>query len=91
MEFANFYHKSAIIKAETPKQAVKIYIETELFYSVSDDDIAYEDDSVYVNVLVDEQNTQAQKHEIEMWKKGLLKLYIDDISISVNHLEKVIF
>lgn len=91
MGFANSYHRSEIIKANTPKEAVKIYIKTELLYDVSDDDITYEDDRVYVNVLVDEQNTQANRQEVEMWKKGLLKLYIDDISISVNHLEKVIF
>lgn len=91
MAFVNFYHRSAVIKANTPKQAVKAYIETELLYNVSDDDITYEDDRAYANVLVDEQNTQAQNHEIELWKKGLLKLYLEDISISVNHLEKVIF
>lgn len=89
--FANGYFRSSTIKAETPKDAVKMYIELDLCYEVDPTDIAYEDNHAYINVMVDEDGIQAYAPKIASWKNGLCPLYLNDISISVCKLEPIVF
>jgi hypothetical protein len=88
--YANGYFRSTTIKAETPKDAVRIFIELELCFEVEPNDITYEG-NVYINVMVDEDGLQAYAPKIESWKNGLCPLYQEDISISVSKLEPINF
>ncbi len=91
--YVNSYDHKGIVTAENAKSASWIYLVKELgYYSIADGDIEFEADG-YANtsVLVNEENSEASKSELELWEDGKKTLYIDDIRLTVYKLEQVTF
>lgn len=70
------------ISANTAKEALAKAIKS-TFYDINLDDGAYDRHIFMISILVDEDNAEATKEEVELWKKGEFRLWNLDISISL--------
>ena len=84
------YDSSATIFAEDPKAAVREYMESHLYIDPKDG-VEYDDDIAYTSKMVDEDGARASNTEIEMWKKGELTLYSENITMRVYEMNQVTF
>ena len=94
-EYVNGYSlKSKIINSETTREAIQKYFEDELYYKFNFD-YAYIDheenidaskNTLHYSVLVDNENSEASKEEIELWKKDKLELYANNIFLTIHEL-----
>jgi hypothetical protein len=94
-EYVNGYSlKSKIINSETTREAIQKYFEDELYYKFNFDyayidhkeDIDASKNTLHYSVLVDNDNNEASETEIELWKKGKLELYANNIFLTINEL-----
>lgn len=87
----NSYDLNAIVKAENVKKAIAKYFEKELYLSFDEkylDDSLDEGNFFYSN-LVDSENLEATKEEIELWKKNEKILYSNTSSLKIYQLVKI--
>ena len=97
-EQVNFYIQKAEIKAENAKEAIKLYFEKELCFSfdIKDAYITHEEEeegseapknTLHYSILVDIDNMEATKEELEAWKKNEIKLYSNNIYLTIHELK----
>jgi hypothetical protein len=95
----NCYEQKATIKAENPREAIKQYFETQLYFSFDIEKAAIEHEEEgeeaenlnklnYSN-LVDEENSEANEKEIEEWKQGKKVLYSNTTIISIFEVKPI--
>lgn len=98
-DYINGYSlKDTIIKAETTKEAIQKYFESELYYKFNFDyaHIDHEElddapkNTLTYSVLVDSDNNEADEAEKELWKKGKLELYSDNIFLTIHEMIEAI-
>ena len=86
----NDYNLSAIISAETPKEAIIKYFDKNLYFSF---DIKYIDNdnegAFYYSNLVDEDNIEANEYEKNLWKEGKKTLYSTNTYLLIYELNKI--
>ena len=98
-EQKNCYEQKAMIKAENPREAIKQYFETQLYFSFNIENAAIrheeegeEADNInkldYSN-LVDEENSEANEKEINQWKQGKKVLYSNNAVLSIFEVQPV--
>jgi hypothetical protein len=94
-DYVNGYSlKSKIINSETTKEAIQKYFEDELYYKFNvdyayidhEEDIDASKNTLHYSVLVDNENSEASEYEIELWKKGELELYANNIFLTIHEL-----
>lgn len=89
-DFVNEYELKELIKADNPKVAICKYLDEVLFYSINSNEIDLGNFSCFsFDILVDANNCQANIGEIENWKKGLLPLYNDYVTIKIFELNQI--
>ena len=98
-ELINCYSQEAMVKAESPRQAIEKYFENELFFSfnLKNSYIVHEEEGeeaeninkLHYSNLVDEENCEATEKDIEKWKQNKKTLYSNNITIYVNELQPV--
>ena len=96
-EHANFFDMEDKIIAETPRQAIEKYFEDILYYSFSFENanIAHEEDedepknTLNYSVLVNEDNSEANEMQKKEWKKNKIKLYSNNIHLTITQLIEV--
>ena len=94
----NFYDIEQNVKAENPREAIKMFFEKFLYYNFSFEHsyIVHEEEGeeepqnkLFYSVLVDEENCEANEKEIEEWKQNKKTLYSNNITIYVHELQPV--
>jgi hypothetical protein len=84
----NFYTLNETISAESPEEAVKKYINEKLYYG----DTSFEKDECcgwYSDFLVESNNEEPTKNQIEEWKKGIINLYNNHVNFEVYEMNLV--
>ena len=74
---------------ETPEEAVEALFKHNLGYNYEPKHRCVYDGIVHYSVMVDCDNAEASAYEIEGWRKGNLKLWVNNISITVFCVEPV--
>ena len=82
----NSYDDHGIYKAESPMDAVKAYYEKALGWEFHEEYIEFDDGALHDSRLVDENSCIASEWQIEEWKADKLRLWCDDIRITVKQL-----
>ena len=85
----NFYVQSKIMAADSPMEAIKKYYQTELHREFIEENTEIYETTLHDSVTVDEDCMNASPLQIEMWKKGELKLYAEHVSIRVKQLIEI--
>ena len=88
-EFCNSWEQKRIVKANNLQEALKIYFDSELYYSFNINDLDIQKDNIFTSLLVDIDNCEASDYEIEQWKKDELTLYHQHICISVEIMQEI--
>lgn len=89
-DFVNEYELKEFIQAENPKEAICKYLDEVLFYSIDTNEIDLGNSFCFsFDILVDANNCQANIGEIEYWKKGLLSLYNDYVTLKIYELNLI--
>ena len=90
-ERVNSYDMNAIIKADNVKEAIAKYFKNELYLSYDEEyiDDSLEDGNFFYSNLVDSENLEATKNEIESWQKNEKILYSNNTTISIFQLVKI--
>ena len=92
LEKVNHFTMKSEIKATNPKDAIKKYFEDILCYdfNINDAMMSENDKNVlYYSNLVDNDNVQASKNEIEQWEKNKIKLYSNNTTLFIYELKEV--
>ena len=92
LENVNFYTNEKRITANNAKEAISKYFQNTLYLSFEFEYAQVDDE--YKNVLhysnlVDEENSEASKGEIELWKEGKYKLYSNNTTLEIYELTEV--
>jgi hypothetical protein len=92
-EQVNFYIIKDTIKANSPREAIQLYFEKNLYYSfnfensfVSHEECESEKDNInnlHYSVLVDADNLEASESEISQWKEDKKLLYSNNIYLTI--------
>ena len=91
LNYVNSYNLKHEIKAATPREAIQKYFDEYLYYTF-DFKAAYilheqeENEAtniLFYDVLVDEENNEATKDQIKLWKKDKLTLYNNRIHLEI--------
>ncbi len=90
----NYYQEESQIKARTPREAITQYFENVLYYTFEFDNayIIHEEEggenenTLFYDVLVDDESIEASQNQIELWKKGEKTLYNNRIYLSIYEL-----
>lgn len=93
----SYYQKESQIKAETPRDAITQYFENVLYYTfdfknayiIHEEDEDEDKNTLFYDILVDEESIEASQNEIELWKKGKKTLYNNRIHLSIYELNPV--
>ena len=87
LDMVNVYTNSAKVHAYDPIEAIKEYFNTEFYYSFDESLVCTDaEDSlnvVWYNIMVNDNNDEANEAEIELWKKGGMKLYNNSMRIEL--------
>ena len=85
----NSYILDAMIEAKSPIAAIQKYFLDSLYYSFDIENAGKEEkDCIHYSNLVNNDNSEARKSEIELWKKGKIKLYSNNTIIEVFEIVK---
>jgi hypothetical protein len=89
-ENINFYTHKAEIEADNVGEAIEKYFADELFLSF-DKKAAYIDEISFLNYsnMVDDNNTDPTEKQIENWKQGTQKLYVNNSVVYAYELVNV--
>ena len=97
LDFVNAYSLSGEVKAENPENAIVKYFKNQLYYYF-DMNFAYvphqkeeteTKNTLHYSVLVDNNDNQASKKEVEEWKEDKLTLYSNNIFLTIYELNAV--
>lgn len=83
------YLLDEIVEAQTILEAIEIYFKDNLGYSFNKDLSDIEDNRLHYSVLVDADSIEVNDKQKELWKKGLIDLYTDNITITVKEVVDV--
>ena len=83
------YSLTEIVQAETVKEAIIEYFKSVIHYDFDFKHAEHDSEFLYHSTLVDSEQIEATKEEMEKWKQGRLKLYANSYSISVEQLISV--
>ena len=83
LENVNYYSIDSFISAKNAKKAIDVYFEKVLYYDFNLEDSNFEDGILFYSVLVDTENIQATKKDIQVWRMGEKKLYSNNISLKI--------
>ena len=82
----NSYIVSDEVKATNVKEAIEKYFDSVLCYDIDFAFAEVDGGRLYYSVLVDKDNIEASKNQIELWKKGEVTLYANNISVMAYEL-----
>lgn len=85
----NSYNTSREIKATNVKEAIEKYFQSVLYYDFDFSLAETYEGKLDYSVLVDKDNSEASKNQVELWKKDELVLYANNITITVYELTSV--
>ena len=97
-ELINCYTQEAMVKAESPRQAIEKYFETELYFSFDiekaairneEDDEAENINKLDYSNLVDDENSEATENDCEKWRQGKKVLYSNNTILSIFEVKPV--
>ena len=88
-EYVNHYNFSAEIKKDNVNEAIEDYIKNSLYFNYHKKLTYKENNKIYLSVLVDEDNIEANEKQIEQWKNNKLTLYVNYVEIEVYELVRV--
>ena len=74
----------------SPEEAIEALFKHKLWYNYNPEHRYVEDSIVHYSVMVDCENEEASVNEIVEWKKGNLKLWVNNIAIQVFCVEPVV-
>ena len=75
-----------ILDAANPRQALKIYVEKYLHMDYVEEHYIFENGQAFTSRLVDVECFVANENEKELWKRGKMKLYSENIMFQVHQL-----
>ena len=87
--FCNSWKQERIIKANNLNEALKEYFDKELFTEFNIENLDIYENTIQTSILVNVDNFQASKYEIEKWQKNELMLYAQHISIKAEIMQEV--
>jgi hypothetical protein len=93
----NSYTQKAMISAENQREAIQKYFENELYFdfnfqhaSIDHEEGLNENiNTLHYSNLVDDDNAEASKSEIEAWKRGVVTLYSNSTYLTIFELTEV--
>lgn len=88
-ESVDSYYLSDEIRKDNVNEAIEDYIKNSLYFNYHKELTYKEDNKIYLSVLVDEDNTEANEKQIEQWKNNKLTLYINYVELEVYELVRV--
>ena len=91
LDHVNSYDIENVIFAENVKSAIEKYFENVLYYKFNFSLCYFDFNQLFYSVLVDADNYEATKNQIQVWKMGKSKLYSNNITISVFELNAINF
>ena len=93
-EYVNSFTIESDQSAENSVEAVKKHYENKLYYSdfkIENAEFEDDEDNLHYSNLVDEDNYEATKEQINKWKKNKLRLYSNTMVFTVYELIKQTF
>ena len=88
-ELIHSYKLDAQIEAKSPLAAVQKYFADVLYFSFDIDKAGTEEAGcIHYSNLVDDDNSEANAKDIELWKEGKVKLYANNSIIEVSEIVK---
>lgn len=91
-DYVNSYNLEEKIQAETPREAIEKYFSSFLHYDFTFENaymVNEEDEdknTLFYDVLVDEESFEATESQKELWKKGEKTLYNNRIYLKIYEL-----
>lgn len=80
------YILDEIVEAQTILEAIEIYFKDNLGYSFDKDLSNIKNNILHYSVLVDADSIEVNDEQKELWKKELIDLYTDNITITVKEV-----
>jgi hypothetical protein len=95
--YCNAYNHQAMIEAENQREAIQKYFEKELYFDFNfeyasidhEEGISEKTNTLHYSNLVDENNAEASKSEIEAWKSEKVTLYSNNTFLTIFELTEV--
>ncbi len=95
--YCNGYNHQAMIEAENQRDAIQKYFENELYFSFNfehanidhEEGINEKINTLHYSNLVDKDNAEASKSEIEAWKRGEITSYSNNTFLTIFELTEV--
>lgn len=90
-ENVNNYHLSAEITAKDLPEAISLYFENTLCYSLNFDNLNKDNDQIFYSTLVNGENEEIKENCVlfQEWKVGRAKLYSNVFEICAQELKPV--
>jgi hypothetical protein len=85
----NYWDTSRIIDADTPIEALRTYYEKEIYKIFNHENIIIDDMDIFDSFMVDEDCMLASDYDMEMFKKGERKLFVENIRFKVWQLTPI--
>lgn len=97
-EQVNSYNIKDRIKANNPREAIKLHFEKTLYYSFNFENACIDHEEIntdnintlHYSVLVDAENSEASESEINEWKQGKKLLYCNNIYLQIFEVVPVL-
>lgn len=90
-DHVNYYSSNGFVSADSWKDAAIKYLNDNLYYDINIKDVEISEDvnCLQTSVIVDEENVQASRHDIDQWKNGSKMLYCNRIDLFIEELAPV--
>lgn len=85
----NSFNVVGKISAKSAKSALVLFIEKNMYFNYNNENLQVVDGNIFYINLVDKENAEASKVEIEEWENGRKKLYLHHAHIKIFELVKV--
>ena len=82
-EQVNYFQNKQLITAIDARTAIKQYFEGFLYFDIDFAFAEIDNNKLYYSVQVKNDNEVPSVQEIELWKKGEIDLFIDDIDLEL--------